>query len=143
MIYLEKPENFNSKFEIVSCFFEYKDKILLLHRQDSKPQGNTWGMPAGKVEKGESALEAMVRELEEETGYKADKEELFFTKTVYVRYPEYDFVYHIYKLLLEEDYDVKIDPESHKGFEWVNPKDALIKNMIKDLDACIKLCYKV
>jgi len=38
----DTPENFTPKFEVVSCFVEYKQEILLLQRQDYKPQGNTW-----------------------------------------------------------------------------------------------------
>ena len=37
MLYKEQPKNFTPKFEVVSCFVEYKDEILLLLRQDHKP----------------------------------------------------------------------------------------------------------
>ena len=50
MLYKEKPENFTPKFEVVSCFVEYNNKILLLLRQDHKPEPNTYGVPAGKVD---------------------------------------------------------------------------------------------
>ncbi|MEI6774245.1 MAG: hypothetical protein WCL18_05665 [bacterium] len=42
MIFKDKPENFAPKFEVVSCFVEYDNKILLLCRQDHKPEPNTW-----------------------------------------------------------------------------------------------------
>ncbi len=42
MISKDKLENFTPKFEVVSCFVEYKNEILLLLRQDHKPQHNTW-----------------------------------------------------------------------------------------------------
>ena len=44
MILKDKPEDFKEKFEVVSCFIEHGSEILLLHRQDSKPQGNTHGV---------------------------------------------------------------------------------------------------
>ena len=72
MIYKERPKNFNPKFDVISCFVEYDGEILLLHRQDHKPEGNTWGVPAGKVDKGESLLEAMTREIQEEIKYVCD-----------------------------------------------------------------------
>ena len=143
MIYLEKPENFNSKFEIVSCFLEQDGKFLILLRQDSKPQGNTWGVPAGKIENDESASDAILRELEEETGYRATRNKLQLSNTVFVRYPEYDFVYHIYFLRLTSSHDVIIDPKAHKDFQWVSPQEALDKTLIPDLGACIKLHYKL
>ena len=35
-IYLEKPAEFNPRFEIAACYLEYQDKILILHRQENK-----------------------------------------------------------------------------------------------------------
>ena len=68
MIYKTKPDNFSPRFEIVSCFVESDGKILLLHRQYHKPQGNTWGVPAGKVDKDEDIFQAIAREIAEEAG---------------------------------------------------------------------------
>ena len=141
MITLEKPHDFKSKFEIVSCFLEHDGKMLLLLRQDHKPQGNTWGVPAGKVEEGETALEAMVRELREETGYVADTLSPTFFKTTYVRYDEYDYVYHIYNLALDKAHEPVIDSKAHKAFEWVTPSASLEKELIQHQDFCINLRY--
>lgn len=142
MMTQEKPDDFNPKFSIVSCFFEYQGKLLLLHRQDSKPQANTWGVPAGKMEDGESADEAMLRELAEETGYVASHYPPILKCTVYVRYSEYDFTYHIYHLTLVESHTVRINQRSHKNFRWVTPAEALKMDLIQDLDACIELFYQ-
>ena len=51
MIFPRKPVNFHPKFDVVSCFLDKEDKFLLLKRSPNKPQGSTWAMPAGKVEK--------------------------------------------------------------------------------------------
>jgi 8-oxo-dGTP pyrophosphatase MutT (NUDIX family) len=142
MIYLEKPEKFNPKFEVASCFFEQGGKFLLLHRLDSKPQGDTWGVPAGKVEEGESSINAICREIIEETGYDHFDVLPELTHTIFVKYSDYDFIYYIYGLTIEKDYSVKIDPSAHKDFKWVNKEEALKMNLIQDLDACIKLYYK-
>lgn len=140
MIHRERPEDFNPRFEIVSCFLEYDGKFLLLLRQDNKPQGNTWGVPAGKVEKGESKEEAVIREVEEETGYKAEKVPQLID-TVYVRYPEFDFTYHIFYQPLPEPHNVVIDASSHKEYCWTTPQEALALPLIPDLDHCIELFY--
>ena len=60
MIFGAKPEEFNQKFDVVSCFIEYEDKMLLLLRQDIKVQGNTWTVPAGKINKSESLKDALI-----------------------------------------------------------------------------------
>mgnify|MGYP000971770954 CR=1 FL=1 len=142
MIYLEKPSDFNSRFEIVSCFVEHDGEFLMLHRHDHKPQGDSWGVPAGKVEQGETADAAMVRELAEETGLVVFPDHApVLTRTVFVRYLDYDFVYHIYRLTLAESFDMKIEHDAHKGFDWVTPDEALEKKLIPDMDACIRLQY--
>ncbi|MFA5934310.1 MAG: NUDIX hydrolase [Candidatus Paceibacterota bacterium] len=143
MIYLKKPKKFNSIFEVVSCFFEKDGKILLLHRQDYKPQGNTWGVPAGKVEVNEIPIDAITRELKEEISYKINTDTFKLTKTIYVKYPKYDFIYHIYYLPITKNFEIKIDPKAHKDFKWITPKEALNMNLIQDLDACIKIQYNI
>lgn len=52
------------------------DRVLLV-KQYRLPAGkDLWEIPAGKVDEGESVLEAAKRELGEETGYRADHWEL-------------------------------------------------------------------
>ena len=144
MIYKRKPRGFNAKFEVVSCFLEHGGKILLLHRQDHKPQGDTWGPPAGKIEDCETPIKALLRELREETSHTvSEKHGLIYFDKVYVRYPTFDFVFHIFQLPLENRPRVAINPTEHKKFIWVSPKNALKMNLIHDLDNCIKLLYKL
>ena len=45
----------------------HENQFLLVKRR-KEPNANTWGFPGGHVELGETALEAAVRELAEETG---------------------------------------------------------------------------
>lgn len=143
MIYQEIPENFNPKFEVVSCYLEHDGNILLLHRNDTKPEGDTWGLPAGKLDNGEDIAIAMAREIFEETGYSAYLSELKYLDKVYVKYLDYSFIYHMFKINLESRPEIKISPEEHKNYKWVTPQEALNLNYIQDLDACIKLSYNV
>lgn len=57
-IYFDCPQNFVPRVEVAGCFLEWKDKFLYLKRNSDKPQGDTWGIPAGKVEKGEDPYQA-------------------------------------------------------------------------------------
>ena len=50
--------------------FDEKDRIILV-RQHRFPHGYILEIPAGTLEKGESAKHCAVREIQEETGYKA------------------------------------------------------------------------
>ncbi len=143
MIYKERPQNFNPEFDVVSCFVEHDGEILLLHRQDHKPEGDTWGVPAGKTNAGEKIIEAMIRELREETGLRLPSSRLSYFGKVFVKYPDYDFIYHIYHTKLNQRRKVAINHKEHKNFGWISPENALNKRLIQDLDACIKLFYEI
>jgi len=97
-------------------------------------------VPAGKVDTGETAIEAMIREGKEETNIDLSNGEYFDKR--YVRYPEYDFIYHMFRKRFEERPQVKINPKEHKSFTRKTPQEALKSALIRDLDECIKLFYK-
>lgn len=143
MIYKEIPEDFNSKFEVVSCYVEHDGDILLLHRNDAKPEGNTWGLPAGKLDGHEDISQAMEREIFEETGVKIDLVKLEYLDKLYVKYPDYSFVYHMFKLTVDSKPEINISPKEHKAYQWLSPHQALELSLIQDLDECIKLSYKI
>ncbi len=143
MISAEKPIDFKKKFDVVSCFVEHDSKILLLHRLDSKPQGNTWGVPAGKVDPGEDMRRAIQREVSEEAGLSIPAEQFTYFSFFYVRYPEYDFTYHIFQASLPENEVPRINPKEHKDHAWKTPAEALLLDLIPDEDFCIKAFYKI
>lgn len=141
-IYLVEPEVFQPKIEVIGCFLEFEDKILLLHRQDHTSQGNLWGIPGGKLEKRELPLEAAIREVQEETGFDISEQDICYFGKVYIKYPTFDYIYHMIRCKpAEYPGDVKITFKEHKGFTWVTPEDALKMHLMLDEDACIKLVY--
>jgi mutator protein MutT len=141
-VYLTQPENFQMKIEVSACFLEYENKILLLHRQDHTSEGNLWGIPGGKVEKHETPFEAILRELLEEISLEISTQSLSYLGKVYIKFPTYDFIYHMFKCKLTDRPDkMQISFDEHKGFTWVTPEDALKMNLMLEEDACIKLIY--
>ncbi len=143
MIYKSPPQNFCSVMEVVSCLCESNGEILLLLRHDKKPYGNTWCLPGGKIDKGEARLDAIVREVKEETGLILNKEKITCLNTLYVRYPEYDFVYHIHKTILNNKPEVNIKHDEHKDKQWLFPTNALKLDLIPDEGECIRLVYGI
>lgn len=143
-VYLEKPEHFNPKAAVVGCcYLHYQDKILLLHRQDYKAEGNLWGIPGGKLNSGEELLNLVMREVFEETGFVLDKEKLHYIGKLYISVKNFDFEYHMVDYLetIKNPADVKINFKEHKGFTWVTPKDALKMDLITDEDTCFSIVF--
>ncbi|MBI2032130.1 MAG: NUDIX hydrolase [Candidatus Levybacteria bacterium] len=140
MIHKIRPKNFTPVFEIVSCFFEFDNKILLLRRHKNKSQGGRWGVPAGKINAGENKIAALIREIQEETGNTVSQKDLIYFKSIYVKHA-YDFVYHMYHYKLPREVPIKISDYEHKEYKWVDPKKALNLKLVDDLDECIKMYY--
>lgn len=58
-----------------------KNRLLITQRHPMKHFGYYWEITAGSVIKGEDELSAAVRELDEETGIKVNKNDLIFIKS--------------------------------------------------------------
>lgn len=141
-IFSEKPTHLEFKSQVVGCFLEYRDKFLLLHRQDYVPQGNRWGVPGGKMEKDETPEAAAIRETREETGFDISRSPFSYVGKLYVAQPHLHFIYHMVRCkLLDNPETVKIHFKEHKGFTWVTPQEALKMPRVMDDDDCLKLAY--
>ena len=143
MIHKNKPKNFKSKFDCIGCVVENSGEILLLHRQDHKPQGNTWGIPSGKIDEGESLEETLEREVFEETGIKIGADDTKYHGGLYVRFDNYDFIYHLYHINIKFYPKIVISSSEHKNYKWVEPKKSLDMDLIEDLDGCLEIVYKL
>ena len=144
MIFKEKPEDFIPDMEVVGCVVECGGKIVLLHRQDHKLEGNKWDLPAGKVDKSDiSVREAMVRELREETGIVVDEKVLILHDTFFVAHLGFKFFYHHFNLKLEKIPEIIIAEGEHKAFIWVTPEEALNMPLVMDEDYCLKHFYGI
>jgi 8-oxo-dGTP pyrophosphatase MutT (NUDIX family) len=139
---MTRPQ-FKPHVEIVALYIEEGARILLLHRQENKSQGNKWGIPGGKVSKGESLVQAVLREALEETGYDFSKQQVQFLKTVFIEHNERDhIIYHMFRTKMNfNPADVRINFNEHKGFTWITPQEALKMNLMDDEADCFKLTY--
>lgn len=141
MLSREDLPQFNPRFTVVGAIIEHEGEILLLHRQDHKPEGDTWCSVGGKVDDGESIAQAISREAREETGIDSPPGSYRLVQSYNVRYPDYDFVYHMHHLVLPERPEVRISMSEHKDYRWVPPSEALTLPLIQDEDSCIKACF--
>jgi len=147
MISEHRFDGFNPKFIVVGCFMEHKGDILMVKRHPSKPEGDTWAGPSGKVDAGETESEAIVREVSEETGLDINPENLIFIERSYVRFPTFDFMYIFFRYVLESEDKPKIilSESEHSAYRWMTPEDALAlgNGLMQDEDYCIKKAYNI
>lgn len=144
VVWKDRPADFEPRCEVAACFIERDDQVLFLHKLDGKSQGNTWGIPGGKLEKGETALQAVVREVKEETGIVLLPASVKHVGTVYITNTvrnNFSYIYHMFQATYNGSRAVSINPEEHKGFTWVTLCDALKMQLMDDEDTCIKLVY--
>ncbi len=68
-LYLEKPQTFLDGLEVSTVFMEWDSRLLFLQRASHKSSPSLWGVPGGKLEKGESPLQGLFREMKEELSF--------------------------------------------------------------------------
>jgi ADP-ribose pyrophosphatase YjhB (NUDIX family) len=98
-------------------FYSIKtDRHLFLMRNDNKYRG-CWGLPGGKIEKGELLLEAIERECIEEMGIMPDYLKLVpiekFTSA------GNHFCFHTFYCIINDEFVPELNHE-HIGYAWVN-----------------------
>lgn len=99
----------------VTCVVEDDaGRILLLHRASS-PHG--WGLPGGKVDRGESYARACARELREETSIQVAA----LTRVGQV--PSADPAYQVTVFYCRASSPIVSISEEHTGYVWVNAAD--------------------
>jgi 8-oxo-dGTP pyrophosphatase MutT (NUDIX family) len=98
-------------------FVSRDDKILLLRRSSAGDHAGEWNLPGGKLEDGESALDAAAREAEEETGREVDPT----TLSEWTRQVRDGVDYIVFLCRVDEPFQVKIDGESD-GYVWIERK---------------------
>jgi 8-oxo-dGTP pyrophosphatase MutT (NUDIX family) len=116
---------YNNHMRVVGCFLEYDRKFVLVHRLPHKPDGDTWGLPSGKVEVNESDLDALRRELHEETGYKVQNEEIELLGEHDFVSPRGDTVTYVsYRVKLTKPHKVIVEEAAHSEYKWVSAEEA-------------------
>ena len=110
---------------ILILIYSKNKNVLLL-----KKSGNNelWQSVTGSLMKNEKPYDAAVRELYEETGITSNelvdcnKEYVFEIYEMWKHKYEDDVTHnreHVYKLLLDDKVDIKLDKKEHDSYEWL------------------------
>ena len=126
---------------VAGTFLWHDDKFLILKRHPAKSQGNTWGLPAGKVDTGETDVQAAQRELFEESGCDVPIEK--FTKVLEMEdspKPGESFWFVAFAAEIPQAIEVKISPTEHIEYIWVTAEECYQKSdLIHGLHTVLEL----
>lgn len=122
-IFDEAPTGFSPHVEVAAIYVNVNGKILLLRLADHKNEKGKWGVPAGKLDKHETALQAAKRELFEETGIDSELEAFQSLGALYIRKPELDYVYHLFGINQAVIPSLLLSAE-HCSHLWVSREEA-------------------
>lgn len=114
---------FMGKIRVTGCFIELDDKFLVLHRLPDKSQGDKWGIPAGKVDEGESDDQSVIREVWEKTGIVIPEGKIEFIQEIVWDFPEKTVEFPTFKYVLGEPIEVKFNENEHQDFKWVTGQE--------------------
>ncbi|MDP3882472.1 MAG: NUDIX domain-containing protein [Candidatus Staskawiczbacteria bacterium] len=142
MLTVKKPDNFHSDFQAVGCFVEVQGSILqLLRTKISRGGPLKWGSPGGKIEPGESAEMAMVRELKEEIGLAVSERQLQRFPAQFVVYPDCAFEYAPFKLVFPFRPEIALSHE-HIAYVWLPVMHLESLALMQDQFESTKLVYQ-
>src|SRR5690348_2027822 len=119
----QKLIRFQPKVEASACYLEVENRILLIQQGKGQTDEGQWGVPAGKLERGETPEMAAKRELFEETGIQLHSLSQFvYLGTLYIRKPDLDYIYYMFKIHLDQRPPIQLSFE-HSNYRWATNED--------------------
>ena len=95
------------------------NKVLLLQRNDGN---NVWEIPGGKRENNEDIVDALKREVKEETGLTINEYKIVYVSPIFENHPFLKPFLNIGYLCLVDNSDVVISDE-HINYKWVSVEE--------------------
>ena len=116
----------------VLCLIHKGDNYLLQDRVKNDWKGYT--LPGGHIEPGESIVEAVIREMKEETGLDIKQPRLCGVKQFPIEGGRY-----IVFLFETEQYEGVLNSSDEGTMHWVNAKDLSSVNLVNDFDDLLEV----
>ena len=129
-IHTTKPQNFSPWCEVAACHCEWDNQYLVLKRANNSSEANTWCIPAGKLEPGETAEDGVLREVFEEIGIVLHPENVAYMGKFFIRKLHMDYVYHMFHCLFQKAPVIKLAKEEHQAYLWLKPEELIHKPLI-------------
>lgn len=109
----------------ITAIIENEGQFLFVKRSKySKNMAGKWVFPGGKIEKNEDAIQALFRELNEETGLMFYDDVAFLSSYHFLRNEDNSSSVGLVFLVKSKNRDIKID-DSIEEYRWINPIDII------------------
>ncbi len=95
------------------------NRYLFLLRNKSRQQGH-WGIPGGKIDLGETVIQALVREIQEEIGVNYTNKKFIPLETFTA--DNQKFIYYTFLVKVDQEFVPTLNDE-HRGYCWVELND--------------------
>ncbi|MBE7088587.1 MAG: (deoxy)nucleoside triphosphate pyrophosphohydrolase [Clostridiales bacterium] len=102
--------------EVVAALIWQDNKFLICQRPAHKARGLLWEFVGGKVEKGESKQQALIRECREELGVQISVGEVFME--VVHEYPDICVRLTLFNAVIKQGVLQKLE---HNDIKWISP----------------------
>lgn len=117
----------------VGIIFNESFQLLMAERPQSKTWSGWWEFPGGKIEKGETPLEALKRELKEEIGISVINAEKWIVRKY--AYEDYEVTLHFYKVT---QWSGNIEAKEEQKISWVLPDNNVVSPILPANDLIFK-----
>ncbi|MBA3958127.1 MAG: NUDIX hydrolase [Parachlamydiaceae bacterium] len=124
---MRKYEHDSFHVGVKALIFDAEGRVLLLER-DHPIKKLYWDLPGGRLQKGESLMDTLLREVKEETGLNSFNEAYHFTTALSdIRIPIQDdsvgLIFFVFRLNLSSPFQPILSNE-HIDFGWFTPFEA-------------------
>jgi len=114
----KKPKKKTPHYEVAVGLVYDGDKLLILRRADEQMLGGLWEFPGGKLEPGETPGEAVLREIQEETGL-----EVTVCQEIAVvnhAYSHFSITMHAFRCMLKGE---NSSPDCNRPWRWIQEQE--------------------
>lgn len=126
---MERTENVELA---VLCLIHQGDRLLLQNRR--KKDWDGWTLPGGHIEKGESIVDAVVREMQEETGLTIHSPKLCGIK----QFPIENGRYLVF-LFRTESFSGEVRSSDEGEMRWISRSELSDFNTVNDFDELLRV----
>lgn len=123
IVFTSPPDGFQAQAQAAGCYLECQKKILFLKRHPAKPQGDTWGVPGGKLELNETPTQAVIREIHEEIGIDIS-DNLQELGKLYIQLPHIGYIFYLFCKKYEHFPPLALAMDEHTEARWTTIEEA-------------------